>query len=94
MCNNIFIDSGNDKLETYQKYCPNVSSISAIGGSLMMSDTQYISFFIRNVKSDNLLSYQSIDSMVTKLKSYMDTLDDNNKQHIKPIFENLVEKSI
>lgn len=88
-CHSLYLDGTTDLiLPTYHKYCRQVSALGALGDEIMMSDIKTVSFFLKNVPSRYLLSYQNMDNTITKLKTYMDSLDENN---VAPILEVFIE---
>lgn len=88
-CHSLYLDGISDALlPTYHKYCTQVSTLGALGDQIMMSDIKTVSFFLKRVPSRYLLSYQNMDHIITRLKTYMDSLD---KENVGPILEVFIE---
>lgn len=80
-------------LRKYKNFIPQVSIVAGLGGEIMMSNILIIQKFLENVPSNYLLTYQNIDSLIIKLKNYMDTLDTSDINKILEVFRSLTKSS-
>lgn len=93
-CNYLYYDDNTDlDLRVNKNYVPQISTIGGLGDEIMMSNVLTIQKFLENVPSTYLLTYRNIDSLILKLKNYMDSLDENNTSRILEVFRSLTKST-